>query len=216
MKLSHHRPFVLMIGFTIFGSVLAEPRPVKGDDLSTLSETKEKREISVEAEMGERLRRSDDFFLKASKSVPRIGRGRRGDDFFIKASKNVPRVGRRNTEFLKASKAIPRIGKKNSDPFLIGVKSVPRIGRSGETDEQSPVHKREDTFLAVNDGGLWGVWPWFRNQDFPGIAPSKRSSYILSSYNDSPLRDKQTAWSPVDTIAQEVELGPPIYLEEQV
>jgi hypothetical protein len=33
------------------------------------------------------------FFLKASKSVPRIGR--RSEYDFLKASKNVPRIGRR-------------------------------------------------------------------------------------------------------------------------
>ncbi|XP_063237466.1 uncharacterized protein LOC134539397 [Bacillus rossius redtenbacheri] len=40
--------------------------------------------------------RADDggFFLKAAKSLPRIGR--RGDlDFFLKAAKSVPRIGRR-------------------------------------------------------------------------------------------------------------------------
>jgi hypothetical protein len=35
------------------------------------------------------------FFLKASKSVPRIGRRSEYDNFFLKASKNVPRIGRR-------------------------------------------------------------------------------------------------------------------------
>ncbi|XP_069688185.1 uncharacterized protein ETH isoform X2 [Periplaneta americana] len=35
------------------------------------------------------------FFLKASKSVPRIGRRSEYDNFFLKASKSVPRIGRR-------------------------------------------------------------------------------------------------------------------------
>jgi hypothetical protein len=35
------------------------------------------------------------FFLKASKSVPRIGRRSEYDNFFPKASKSVPRIGRR-------------------------------------------------------------------------------------------------------------------------
>ncbi|XP_019877401.1 uncharacterized protein LOC109605271 [Aethina tumida] len=43
---------------------------------------------------------SSNFFLKASKSVPRIGRnkGTNADfeKFFLKASKSVPRIGRRN------------------------------------------------------------------------------------------------------------------------
>ncbi|CAH0552114.1 unnamed protein product [Brassicogethes aeneus] len=42
----------------------------------------------------------NNFFLKASKSVPRIGRNTRNkedfDNFFLKASKSVPRIGRRN------------------------------------------------------------------------------------------------------------------------
>nr|UFX33236.1 ecdysis triggering hormone [Henosepilachna vigintioctomaculata] len=46
----------------------------------------------------------DEFFLKASKNIPRIGRsggskGSSNDDFenfFLKASKSVPRIGRRN------------------------------------------------------------------------------------------------------------------------
>ncbi|KAJ9580941.1 hypothetical protein L9F63_023888 [Diploptera punctata] len=35
------------------------------------------------------------FFLKASKSVPRIGRRSEYDNFYLKASKSVPRIGRR-------------------------------------------------------------------------------------------------------------------------
>lgn len=35
------------------------------------------------------------FFLKASKSIPRIGRRSEYDNFFLKASKSVPRIGRR-------------------------------------------------------------------------------------------------------------------------
>lgn len=47
----------------------------------------------------------DDFFMKASKSIPRIGRSNSksskgsNDDFenfFLKASKSVPRIGRRD------------------------------------------------------------------------------------------------------------------------
>lgn len=42
----------------------------------------------------------DDFFLKAAKSVPRIGRRSKPNNenfehFFLKASKSVPRIGRR-------------------------------------------------------------------------------------------------------------------------
>ncbi|XP_014240257.1 uncharacterized protein LOC106661408 isoform X1 [Cimex lectularius] len=55
--------------------------------------------------------RRNDFFLKASKSVPRIGR--RNDFFYAKTHKSVPRIGRRNDFFLKASKSIPRIGRRN-------------------------------------------------------------------------------------------------------
>lgn len=45
--------------------------------------------------------KSGNFFLKLSKSVPRIGkRGGKGnpefEKFFLKASKSVPRIGRRN------------------------------------------------------------------------------------------------------------------------
>lgn len=36
----------------------------------------------------------DHFFLKASKSVPRIGK--RNDEFFMKTAKSVPRIGRRS------------------------------------------------------------------------------------------------------------------------
>lgn len=41
----------------------------------------------------------DEYFLKAAKSVPRIGR--RNDDGFLKAGKSIPRIGRRNEEFLQ-------------------------------------------------------------------------------------------------------------------
>lgn len=37
---------------------------------------------------------ADHFFLKASKSVPRIGK--RNDEFFMKTAKSVPRIGRRS------------------------------------------------------------------------------------------------------------------------
>lgn len=49
----------------------------------------------------------DDFFLKAAKSVPRIGRRTKSNNddfekFFLKASKSVPRIGRRGPqEFLE-------------------------------------------------------------------------------------------------------------------
>lgn len=43
---------------------------------------------------------SGNFFLKVSKSVPRIGKRGKGspefEKFFLKASKSVPRIGRRN------------------------------------------------------------------------------------------------------------------------
>ncbi|XP_044746230.1 uncharacterized protein LOC123307840 [Coccinella septempunctata] len=58
----------------------------------------------------------DDFFMKASKNIPRIGRSNSksskgsNDDFenfFLKASKSVPRIGRRyDTEFETMGKKI--------------------------------------------------------------------------------------------------------------
>ncbi|KAI5727641.1 hypothetical protein M8J77_005075 [Diaphorina citri] len=41
----------------------------------------------------------DEYFLKAAKSVPRIGR--RDDNGFLKAGKSIPRIGRRNEEFVR-------------------------------------------------------------------------------------------------------------------
>lgn len=47
----------------------------------------------------------EDFFLKAAKSVPRIGRRTKSNNeefekFFLKASKSVPRIGRREPQDL--------------------------------------------------------------------------------------------------------------------
>jgi hypothetical protein len=55
--------------------------------------------------------RRNDFFMKAAKSVPRIGR--RNDFFFAKNLKSVPRIGRRNDFFLKTAKSVPRIGRRS-------------------------------------------------------------------------------------------------------
>lgn len=78
-----------------------------------------------------RVGRRNDFFLKAAKSVPRIGR--RDNDFLLKTAKNVPRVGKRGEFFVKAAKSVPRIGRRN-DFFLKASKSVPRIGRRNYVD----------------------------------------------------------------------------------
>lgn len=44
------------------------------------------------------------FFIKLSKSVPRIGRRGDFENFFLKQSKSVPRIGRRSGLFVSNSK----------------------------------------------------------------------------------------------------------------
>ncbi|CAH1401681.1 unnamed protein product [Nezara viridula] len=92
--------------------------------------------------------RRNDFFLKAAKSVPRIGR--RNDFFFAKNLKSVPRIGRRNDFFLKAAKSVPRIGRRDEItsvekeasvawPWFRDHDFIPRVMKKDLGDEDVPV-----------------------------------------------------------------------------
>lgn len=108
------------------------------------------------------VERRNDFFLKASKSVPRIGR-RESPKILLKDAQNKARSWNREDFFLKAAKLNPRVARRN-DFFLKASKSVPRIGR------------RDDVDLLLSNNNLSSL---SKRNDFLGMVCFKLYIYLL-------------------------------------
>ncbi|XP_026676113.1 uncharacterized protein LOC113465639 [Diaphorina citri] len=98
-----------------------------------------------------------------SPAYERPARGYAGDEYFLKAAKSVPRIGRRDDNgflkyFLKAAKSVPRIGRRDDNGFLKAGKSIPRIGRRNEEFVREDPQEDKRTLGAEDDlmyyGGL--------------------------------------------------------------
>ncbi|XP_075217802.1 uncharacterized protein LOC142322611 [Lycorma delicatula] len=164
------------------------------------------------------IQRRNDFFLKAGKSVPRIGR--RNDnyikssaDWFIPQTETLDQttntdahqVSRRNDFFFKAHKTIPRIGRRN-EKGINDWRSISSTAVQEDVNEVIPkLTKKDGTITSMDEGEAVAVWPWFRNpemfssyqkkkdkQNFSGNHPWSDDSYTLSELKGTSLVSKES------------------------
>ncbi|XP_049781601.1 uncharacterized protein LOC126183566 [Schistocerca cancellata] len=108
------------------------------------------------------------LFLKASRSVPHVGRR---SDFFLKTAKSVPRIGRRSDLFLKSAKSVPRIGRRTNLPAIEAQDGSEWLWPGGADAMPSAV--RRQAYYVRKDGQpvMWSdvardveenpdLWPW--------------------------------------------------------
>ncbi|XP_023707959.1 uncharacterized protein LOC111864713 [Cryptotermes secundus] len=106
------------------------------------------------------------FFLKASKSVPRIGRRSEYDNFFLKASKSVPRIGRRR-EMAPLTEGRDLV----SWPWPRGADIVPGLSRRSNYylhEEAQPLSWNSVEKTMEERPELWKPDLWSKNSEpFP-------------------------------------------------
>nr|CAD7263332.1 unnamed protein product [Timema shepardi] len=108
------------------------------------------------------------FFLKASKTVPRIGRRGDFDNFFLKASKSVPRIGRRG----------------NFAPMLANALVVlSSTAEDGEIEVRISPEGRERNAI-----------PWFGADDTV-LKPSRRADGVSWSNIERAMEESPEMWS---------------------
>ncbi|XP_050433583.1 uncharacterized protein LOC126841272 [Adelges cooleyi] len=127
---------------TIFGLMLLQTLVKSGaqEDGVWLAEVAGKPIALTRIERNDQEESTGDFFVKEGSAFPKMTRrGYAGEEFFLKASKSVPRIGRRNDDFKSApkrswAKSMPRIGQRNGD-----FKTIPKRSASGGgTDPAAP------------------------------------------------------------------------------